>query len=109
MGTTANIKVKTKDKYYNYSVFMDDGYFTLGVFLLNTLKYKEHKFIDILEKDKDELVVADNYQEYIYDIDYEKSKVDIYYNQKNNNQKVIDYLKEERPDLIDLINIESQT
>jgi len=105
MGTSANICIKTKTNSIKYAVWMDGGFKTLGVYLLETLLYKKKDFLWLLSKNNEESDIEDKNQEYIYKIDYENSRVDIFYKNKSINSQVISYLQDNRPDLVQLINI----
>ena len=104
MGTSANIYIEQNGKVKKESVFMDGAYFTLGLYLMNKLKYQPQ---ELLNQGEEEVFVEDKVQEYIYKINLDKKSIDIYSPADNLiNSEVKEYFLEKRPDLIDLLGID---
>ena len=106
MGTSANIYIKTKKETLKYNVSKDGGFSTLGIYMLGKLNYQKDKFLQEFNEN-DMFDFEDNYQNYVYHMDFEKTSMSVFEVQNrdliNINQRAITILENERRDLLDLI------
>lgn len=109
MGTTANVYIKSDNKTEKFSIFMDGQYANLGVYILEQLSYSPSDLLNNFRNDHSfESDIEDKQQEYIYRVDLQTKKMDVYHPYKTKiNKEVKDYLKNNRKDLLSFIEIEN--